>query len=339
MYTIPTHSAHCPRYRALTLIELCVCLSGISLLVAVAAPTLRSARQTSQLTACQHKLGRIQQATLIYAAADPDENAIPIGLAEIRDTTYTSPYSYGGRSGQGPTLDANNSVFGGSSLFLMGSPHRPLNAVLYKHALPQPPVISGFPDWSFDTRLDLRAYDCPADVGFPGMHQKGWKQTGLSSYQYFGTSYAAATMFIWNGPGSVIKSASIWGHAVSRIPVPSATLSYYESAAQYALYADNPSLDQTGCSWPFSMGSLIAHGWHGSDFRFNVAAVDGSVANVEMRGYGRAPAGTVCSPQVVCTCITVRFGEWRLDVGPASLVPTAKVQMNYDPNGIFGIVQ
>ncbi|MCH8966426.1 MAG: hypothetical protein IID43_01990 [Planctomycetes bacterium] len=52
-------------------------------------------------------------------------------------------------------------------------------------------------NWLADTTLDLDFYKCPSDTGYKGYHFTAWKDSGLSSYDHYGTSYTACTL--WGG--------------------------------------------------------------------------------------------------------------------------------------------
>jgi prepilin-type processing-associated H-X9-DG protein len=307
-------------------------------LAATALPAVRSARQSSLVTHCQSNLGRIQAAALIYSSEDANELIIPIGPGDANSVEiYTSSYGYGGRSGRGSEMDVNRSPFGGNPLFQMGTPHRPLNRILFKNLFPGAVYVqdrrggSSGTDWSSDARWDVGVYNCPADNGFPGMHHQGWKQSGRTSYDYYGTSYAANALFVGT-PASQqpLYSFSAYGRPVSSVPVPSLTVAYQENAARFAIFANNPNLDQTECSWPFSVGAYTAHGWHNQDFRFNVAFIDGSVRFEEIRGFGRQ-SNVTCTPggPYPCQCVAVRTANWRMDVAPAPFVVVGKTSCCY----------
>jgi prepilin-type processing-associated H-X9-DG protein len=335
MHCLGTSVAYCARRRALTLIELGVGIMTLITLAATALPAVRSARQSSLVTHCQSNLGRIQAAALIYSSEDANELIIPIGPGDANSVEiYTSSYGYGGRSGRGSEMDVNQSPFGGSPLYQMGTPHRPLNRILFKQRFPGGVLVtdrSAFEDWSSDARWDVGVYNCPADNGFPGMHHQGWKQSGRTSYDYYGTSYAANALFVGT-PASQqpLYSFSAYGRPVSSVPVPSLTVAYQENAARFAIFANNPNLDQTECSWPFSVGAYTAHGWHNQDFRFNVAFIDGSVRFEEIRGFGRQ-SNVTCTPggPYPCQCVAVRTANWRMDVAPAPFVVVGKTSCCY----------
>ena len=90
--------------------------------------------------------------------------------------------------------DRSTSVWGTSAS--RGPAERPLNAVLYKAAFTDFHSDPG-PDnrnWLADTELELREYRCPSDRGYTNFHDAAWRDSGLSSYDHYGNSYAANTL-------------------------------------------------------------------------------------------------------------------------------------------------
>lgn len=321
------------RCRALTLIELCAGIVALAGLLAAVVPALRSARNADLTAQCRENLGRIQQAALVYAAEDPGEQMIPIGIGDTTTEIYPSYYDYGGKSGWWKTnvLTAYQSPFAGTFPYRMGPNDRPLNRIMFKAPFPPPPIVSSragpAEDYSFDMRWDVEVYDCPADAGFSGMHHKGWKDSQLSSYDAYGTSYAATAVLVGSPfSGAPLSSNSIYLRPASAIPVPAETVSYLENAGHFAMLANNPALGQTGGCWPRPEGNMVAHGWHGEDFHFNVAFADGGVAWREIRGFGRNPAAG-CFPGGTCDCIRVRAPGWRMDTLPVAITPTWKLRV------------
>jgi hypothetical protein len=313
-----------------TLIEVLVCIAGLALLLGQAVPVARQARSDAQLATCLSRLGEITRASAVYSAQDPDETAIPIGERDATSTDAVySHFSFGGKSGTStalyPFLLA--SVFSGNNA--MNASRRPLNRILYKQVIPEPDDTCGYTfcmDWSRDARLDLDIYHCPADVGFPGMHYRGWAVRGNSSYNYFGTSYSANAM--WKMPSALwidspLDSVSPYLQRIGAIPNPQKTVLYLENAGEFAWQANNPELDQSGtsCYWPYNIGNFTAHGNHGTDWMFSTSFVDGHAAFIRMRGHAYLP--WTAEPSL--SCAPVRGLGWQRDTLPAPPTPTWKI--------------
>ena len=80
-------------------------------------------------------------------------------------------------------------------------------------------------------------------VFFPGMHHAGWKQSGMSSYDYYGTSYSANSMYIYDpiNPTNLFTN-SIYLRPLSNVPDPDRTLLHMENAARFAYSSYDPEL-------------------------------------------------------------------------------------------------
>lgn len=350
--------------RGLSLIEVLVVCAAVALLLGQALPAAHRARGDAQQIECMSKIGQIARAGSVYAAQDPNEAAIPISKGDAVSTqTFVSSYGFGGKSGWTnlhPTA-FNLGISLLSGRYFMDAANRPLNTVLYKR-IPKTELAVPFQatDWTRDARLDLDVYSCPADSGFPGMHHNGWKVTDYTSYNYYGTSYAANVLFVNFSGTATLSSISPYGHSLSSIPNPQKTVTYLENAGRFALYAPNTDdYDQTGCYWNSSSlyvaartQGMVARGHHGDDWHFNVAAADGHAMYAYMKGHGRMlpPPGLppVCLPEsggAGCACIYVRGLEWQRDALPAAPVVTPKLAFTSgggilpDDGGTYSLVK
>jgi prepilin-type processing-associated H-X9-DG protein len=237
----------------------------------------------------------------------------------------------------------------------MNAAKRPLNAILYKSGISAPQAtIGGYSqsvDWSPDAELDLGLFRCPADKGFTGMHHAGWQAKGNSSYDHYGTSYAANPLFVGiPGAGQPLDSNSMYSRPQSRVPNPTNTVMYWENAARFAFFATNDItnggeyIQTTGgassCYWPYPEGDFVARGHHGREWQFNVAFGDGHASFIRIKGSGFVDIGDHNMPQScqngTCNCIIVRGLDWQLDTLPADLVDTTKVRQGQDTGAISG---
>ncbi|MCP4591786.1 MAG: type II secretion system protein, partial [bacterium] len=204
--TLPTP----PSTRAFTLIETVVAGTLLVSFLALLAPSLRAARNADNLADCLANLRTIGQASLTYAAEDPNELIIPVPNIEVLPVA-SGDLEWGGKSGIGQGYNPNNpasSIFGTAAY--RGPAHRPLNPYLYKQEFVDYNPVDGSPDpgvgninYIKDTQLDLSIYRCPGDTGYAGggflyastadtsRNETAFRDEGLTAYDHYGTSYSA----------------------------------------------------------------------------------------------------------------------------------------------------
>ena len=324
-----------------------VVLLAISLL-----PALASVRKSSKDGACLTHLMQIGFANTIYASQDANDMALPIHPMypyqcpssddpsdACTDPIFVGAYEWGGKSGLGSTdnvlfpgsTDPFNSKYGTKAGF--GPSTRPLNSILY----PQE-----FPDWGGirpgnplqyvpihqygvlqDTQLQLAQNRCPSDTGFTGIHCADFAAQELSSYDHFGTSYSANVFMTASGAGPA-SSNSPYLHRMSDILSPSTTIAYQENNGRFA-WAAAPD----PCPlFPIEGIPGTVRGWHGRDWTFNAAFIDGHADTIYMRGYKNPDPGRV--DPVLNSCIIVRGEGWQIDTLP---LPAVASQYIFDGTG------
>ena len=206
------------RRGGFTIIELLI-LTIIILMLAVVVllPFLRKVRPASKRVACNANLRGIAQASLAYVADDPRERIVP-EVGSLRRPEQLA-YGYGGKAGRGTWgLESEWGNRGG-----MGSAQRPLNHVLYKRVPAMNPLDGGLPraQWKADTELDLDLYRCPGELEFPGRHHRAWKKDGISSFDFYGTSFAANILFATDAEAAAqLVSISPYGQPLSKVSPP-----------------------------------------------------------------------------------------------------------------------
>jgi prepilin-type N-terminal cleavage/methylation domain-containing protein/prepilin-type processing-associated H-X9-DG protein len=315
--------------RAFSLIELLVVISIIALLIAILLPSLKRARQQARQTVCLASLDAVATASFIYAAEDATESAIPIHHLEATDDGFfIGAYEYGGKAGIGEPfddIDPLDSRWG--TRHDRGPATRPMNPYIYK---------DGFIDHAagpedgltYDTTLELPAFRCPGDRGYGGVHYKAWKESRLTSYDHFGTSYAANVFWIGDvKPPCVMRSNSPYLRPLSRVPNPANTIYYEENVGRFAWMREPDP-----CPIPDIDGVPgKVRGWHGKMWEFNVAFADGHSAPVNMDGYRPTllndyPILSTGAPGSfgAWQCVIIRGNRWQRDTLPSPDVYTTR---------------
>jgi prepilin-type processing-associated H-X9-DG protein len=204
--------------------------------------------------------------------------------------------------------------------------------------------------------LALDAYRCPADDGPPkAAHCPDWvNHRERTSFNHFGTSYAANIFMISSSAGGgQMQSNSPYLRSLSGVPNPARTINYEENIGRWA-WACKRQI--SGCDFvaavdPGPTGGV--RGWHGKDWTYNYAFVDGHAGTKQIYidgtedsdGYANhyfnealdsypvfpncsscAPGSDDCPGDVgsfeVYRCVIVRGDGWQKDTMPAPLICT-----------------
>ncbi len=314
------------RHRGgITVYELVAVVSAVALLAGVLAPALADAGRRGKSTVCLQNLGRIAQASIVYAGQDPDEQAIPVHPT-INDSSDASVLrrqsgacAYGGKSGRGE--DQGSNWFWGT-VYDRGPATRPLNRILYGDVFPDYAENPG-PDrvnWVNDTQLDLSVYRCPSDSGFTGIHYISWRTGGLTSYDHYGTSYVGNVVWTFSHNEGVCRSSGALLHRLSNIVNPAETLYYLENCGRFAFLADQQGLPSEQCG----QGSQDrVGGWHGRDWTFNVSFVDGHADTIRIRGFENPDQVHYPTEDYdYWHCIIIRGRGWQMDTLPLQPMPS-----------------
>lgn len=341
------------RRNGFTPIELLVVALCVTLLLGIVQPSLQSSLRQSRSAVCLDRLRAIGEANLVYSDADLDGAAIPVHRRQFQqdpsNPIFIGAYEWGGKSGVGrPDFldppDPLSSRYGTRAGF--GPATRPLNTVLYPHGFRD----NGDPTFNrrlayFDTQLQLDAYRCPADDGPPdGGHCPEWlAHPKQSSFDHFGTSYAANIFMISSGGGGFQMSNSPYLRPLSRVPNPARTLNYEENIGRWGWAARR---EIAGCEFIGGVDpgpTKAIRGWHGKNWTYNRAFVDAHAETQpvyiegtedpegyanhyrshELPDYPDFP-GPPPSPGSYeqYRCIIVRGDGWQKDTMPAPLLPT-----------------
>lgn len=312
----------------MTLIEMTVTVRAVAILMTMLLPALGEARRQGKEVLCLHNLGQISDAGAVYAASDRNGLLIPVHAAWKELHREIAIYAWGGKSGQGDSLSGDylDSIWGTANG--LGPATRPMNRIIYGAAFPdyQNQRGRGNANWIKDARLELDVYRCPADYGYTGSGREGWEDSKLTSFDHYGNSYAASTLWARWVPGpSDIFSLSAFLRPLSRIPIPARTIMYLENNGRLAWRRNY------GCPGGVDPPETPIRGWHGRNLAFNVAYSDGHAAPTFIDGHlhpqpdiGRYPNGPGGIPMGYFNwrCVIIRGPDWHLDTLPAPGVTT-----------------
>lgn len=316
--------------KAVTITELAACTFAGVVLIACAAGSTAAVRRTNKDARCLLNLSQTGLASSVYSAQDPGDMALPVhGLQFQQDEdkpTFIGAYEWGGKSGIGwdnwfGSSNPLNSKYGTRAGF--GPATRPLNAILYRESFADNlnPVFN--PAGALeDTQLNLDVQHCPADTGYSGIHFPTFRDSKLSSFDHFGTSYTANVFSFGFSGGGPVTYNSPYLRPLSDVKSPATTVLYYENNGRYA-WSAGPTPDQCDFIGPKPPGPI--RGWHGKYWMFNAAFVDGRVDTIYMRAFRNSilpySPDSMTSPEQASEqyrCVMIRGDGWQLDTLPAS---------------------
>jgi prepilin-type N-terminal cleavage/methylation domain-containing protein len=367
---VKVHGKRRQTAQAFTLIELLVVIAIIALLVAILLPSLEAARRQAKQNACLSHIKNIASSSLVYEADDPSGWSIPVHPLQYNqcpeqsttgctNPTFIGAYEYGGKSGIGRddfVANYSGTIYGSKygTAAGFGPATRPLNRVLYG---------GGMTDYGSerqrnfnrtggkdDTELELELYRCPGDNGPPrAAHCPDWvANRDRSSYDHFGTSYAANIFMIKAGE-SQMYSNSPYLRPTSRVPTPARTLYYEENIGRWAWSCrkeqDAQCEEVTGGPGVDPGPTKAVAGWHGRDWTYNRAFVDAHAeyqkvyleGTEDKDGYAKhyrsetldcypplegGPCERGQGPHDEMHCIIVRGDGWQKDTLPSPTIPT-----------------
>jgi prepilin-type N-terminal cleavage/methylation domain-containing protein len=263
---------------AFTLIELLVVIAIIALLISILLPALNGARHQGKRAKCLSNFRTLANASVLYAAEDRKENAIPIHqntVSDLNDDDWPSESDYrwlrlgiafcfGGRNAVIPYYPGDSG--GSKSDLLMRSDTRwsahtrPLNIYI----LGRDGIHSG------DSRK-IEWYRCPSDQGYPKhgnatFYECGQRNRDRPLYDLLGNSYRV-NFAGWGNGGFAggFYSVAGFGHRLSTLQLTS-RLALYSEPLFYAMSFYDNNIDP----------SVQIRGWHGKPLHDNVGYADGS---------------------------------------------------------------
>jgi len=334
---------HCRRVpNAFSLIELLVAVGIIAILIALLVPSLTNARMQAQSVKCLSNFRSLAGSSLVYAAEDRGEQIVPVHSRIVgfrvwgSATHWGGTLEWGGKSGRGgpyddPTDPVNTSYFGTRNGF--GPATRPLNAVIYKGGFPDHTENPGSNqhNWVADAGLDLGVFRCPGDKGYTGYYHPSWKESALTAFDHFGTSYEVVPLASAQG-GNTFCTRSLGPllHAASRIPSAPNTLLYGDLCGAYAPIAGFFWAGDCTPGPPIGLEYLAMgtpnKGWHAKDWVFNAAYADAHASQTrilevfapapELPYYPGSMLGNHSVGYDYWRCYIVRGPGWQADILP-----------------------
>jgi len=318
-----------------TLIELLVVVAIVALLVSILLPSMRKAREQGRMIACQSNLRGIASASIVYAESDPMEQTIPIHPLFVQYPGEIGAYGWGGKSGIGEPTSGTDPIYSlWGTAEGRGPGSRPLNPILVGSGIVDHRDSPGpnQQNWIDDYRQDMPIVRCPSDRGYTGFHIRRWRDSRLSSYDHYGTSYSANALWVnWYWVPYRVSSYGPFLRPLSRIGTPSRTICYSENSGRFGWFF----------GWQHSPCHVVADdgieqsdaeikGWHGRPFSFNVSFADGHVELVHMKGrtwpapplsyYGGFTDENFGYAAYKCSII--RGEGWQIDCNPMAPVST-----------------
>lgn len=336
--------------RAFSLPDLSAVGLMVSLLLSLVPLSLHNKSQHAKQVVCLDHLRAIGTATAAFTSTHVKETTLPVHplfyAQNPRNPTFIGAYEWGGKSGigrdsflTGTPGDPLNSKYGTKAGF--GPATRPLNEFLYKHGFRDhlTPTFNS-QGATLDTRLQLDAYRCPADNGPPlAAHCPDWiVNPQRSSYDQFGTSYAANLFMSSAGSGAPILSNSPFLRSLFRVPNPARTINYEENIGRWA-WSTRRENDEC-----FFIGEGVNPGpaktilgWHGKAWTFNHGYVDGHAERRTIYIPGTEDAEGFANHYVIehvfdkardqdnLRCLIVRGDGWQKDTLPDPRIDTGLI--------------
>ncbi len=254
-----------PARSGFTLIELLVVIAIISLLMAIALPSMGSSREQGKKALCLSNLRNIGQAVSTYAPEDPDHHVMPMHGSMVSADDYWLKrtamwFAWGGRAAPLPFLTASVEYQLNETRPGWSARERPLTRHLYPGVEP-------------DERK-LEVFRCPSDEGYPDipsdiLDDAPNENAERPLYDTLGNSYRGSLSQLI--PNFTVESADrfslgVWGQRLDALTDPSRMLWGGEP-----LFYNFIGTDQSG-GWP----EIRKFGWHRQFFTDNQLYLDGA---------------------------------------------------------------
>lgn len=303
--------------RALTVIELLLTLSTLSIFTGVLASGLTREREDDRTARCLKNLRFIMQTALTYAENDPDNILGPVHPNDSYFYLGAGYVEYGGGPG---------TMAGSGDYNYLGWDHqfdprtRPFNQLLY----------------GFEPGEAISPLSAPGDPAyFKEFQCPGWDQ-GWQSWQYLDTSPLETESSYFKGNGTSFRmnnlpyndgtTCGVFGRSSQQIPAPGQTIDFMEARVFETIWTND--------TWSIlEPGELT--GYHQRLGFFNVVYCDGH-ASVADFGDGTYNQQIDWGIQSELNGLDVR-GTWgRMDCLPGFLLGNqlfSRSQRDFEPEG------
>lgn len=262
--------------RGVTLIEVLVAVSTVSVLSAILLPGFSRARSQVQATVCKNNLRSISATALALSADDPRGIMHRQSTNGAFDHVGLGKHDFGGADGYDPD-DPTNIYNEQAPGFHLGAVTRPNNVAEFGDAL--------------SARSDFSHYRCPGNEG--AIENPSWgaetPTRRQSMFKAVGTSYVGDAMPIApNGPNTEpCFRIGAFMRPSSRILNSSTLLLFAEYRLAQAVAFSNEFIESSG----FTFEAQTVPGSHGQVGVFNASFVDGHASSVRV-----ISRGTVWAP-------------------------------------------
>ena len=299
-----------------TLVELLVVIAIVSLLMAIAMPSISRAREQSKAAVCLSNMRQIGVMMHQYASEDSAAQPVPIHHMMIRANgcewlwRTADAFVWGGCDAREPLRldtahpgqlwlsgDERGYIPPGDNSPAYGADTRPLNR-----------YYLGTGITSAD-RDDMPVFHCPSDVGYraeAAASDVPAPSFERSCYSLFGNSYRANMCALRDDTGAL--SISPWGHRMDTL----------ENPGQLVLMAEASFFTLIQTCGPVRRDVTD---WHGRQRKANVFFVDGSARDTRAVAgpYVDEPTADAMGLTPGCNPHLLRSGSgWRLDSWPTS---------------------